>query len=202
MKINKSIPVIFFLMLSATTNAALLNRGNGMIYDNVLDVTWLADAGLARSTFNNDLDWWEAQQWSADLEYFGFTDWRLPNMDVNDDGVFADCRFLTTTENECRDNEYDYLFSQYGINKNNPGDFINIGSLHYWSGTENPVFPDLAYLLNFETGFRGTTSKITINRNALAVHDGDIAAVPLPAALWLFGFGLTGLVGFARRKKA
>ena len=30
---------------------------------------------------------------------------------------------------------------------------------------------------------------------------GDIAAVPLPAAAWLFGSGLLGLAGIARRKK-
>ena len=30
----------------------------------------------------------------------------------------------------------------------------------------------------------------------------DVAAVPVPAAVWLFGSGLIGLVGVARRKKA
>ncbi len=30
--------------------------------------------------------------------------------------------------------------------------------------------------------------------------DGTVSAVPLPAAVWLFGFGLMGLFGFARRK--
>ena len=30
----------------------------------------------------------------------------------------------------------------------------------------------------------------------------DVAAVPVPAAVWLFGSGLLGLVGVARRKKA
>ncbi|MCU7869274.1 MAG: VPLPA-CTERM sorting domain-containing protein [Candidatus Thiodiazotropha sp. (ex Lucinoma borealis)] len=30
----------------------------------------------------------------------------------------------------------------------------------------------------------------------------DVAAVPIPTAIWLFGSGLIGLVGFARRKKA
>ena len=30
----------------------------------------------------------------------------------------------------------------------------------------------------------------------------EINAVPIPAAVWLFGSGLIGLVGFARRKKA
>jgi hypothetical protein len=37
---------------------------------------------------------------------------------------------------------------------------------------------------------------------AWAVYDGDVAAVPLPAAVWLFCSGLLGLVGIARRKKA
>ena len=31
---------------------------------------------------------------------------------------------------------------------------------------------------------------------------GDLAAVPVPAAVWLFGSGLLGLVGVARRRKA
>ena len=30
----------------------------------------------------------------------------------------------------------------------------------------------------------------------------DVSAVPVPAAVWLFGSGLVGLVGVARRKKA
>jgi hypothetical protein len=29
----------------------------------------------------------------------------------------------------------------------------------------------------------------------------DVAAVPVPAAVWLFGSGLLGLIGVARRKK-
>ena len=30
----------------------------------------------------------------------------------------------------------------------------------------------------------------------------SVSAVPVPAAVWLFGSGLIGLAGFARRKKA
>lgn len=30
---------------------------------------------------------------------------------------------------------------------------------------------------------------------------GDVSSVPVPAAVWLFGSGLIGLIGFARRKK-
>jgi len=32
----------------------------------------------------------------------------------------------------------------------------------------------------------------------MAEHDGDI--VPIPAAVWLFGSGLLGLIGIARKK--
>ncbi|MBI5783055.1 MAG: VPLPA-CTERM sorting domain-containing protein, partial [Gammaproteobacteria bacterium] len=37
---------------------------------------------------------------------------------------------------------------------------------------------------------------------ALAVRPGDVAVVPVPAAVWLFGSGLLGLIGVARRKAA
>ena len=36
----------------------------------------------------------------------------------------------------------------------------------------------------------------------VCVDDCSVAAVPVPAAVWLFGSGLLGLVGVARRKKA
>ena len=88
--------------------AALVNRGDGMIYDDVLKITWLQDwnyAGLhctADDPFllecfdcppdNPDawapwcreiratMTWYEAKKWAKDLVYGGFDDWRLPTM--------------------------------------------------------------------------------------------------------------------------
>ena len=36
--------------ISASVNAALVNRGVGLIYDTVLDITWLQDAKLLDTT--------------------------------------------------------------------------------------------------------------------------------------------------------
>jgi hypothetical protein len=43
---------------------------------------------------------------------------------------------------------------------------------------------------------------VNLNAYAWAVHEGNIGAVPIPAAVWLFGSGLIGLIGAARRKKS
>ncbi len=38
------------LSVSLSVNAALYDRGNGLIYDDVLDITWLQDANYAAAT--------------------------------------------------------------------------------------------------------------------------------------------------------
>ena len=43
--------------------------------------------------------------------------------------------------------------------------------------------------------------KINLNF-AWAVHDGDVSAVPILAAVWLFGSGIVGLIGIAKHKKS
>ena len=45
-------------------------------------------------------------------------------------------------------------------------------------------------------------SGVALNLNGARVASGSISSVPIPAAVWLFGSGLLGLVGIARRKKA
>lgn len=63
--------------------ATLVDRGGGMLYDTVLDVTWLADANYAR-TSGYDADGRmalaQARDWADNLVYGGFSDWRLPTI--------------------------------------------------------------------------------------------------------------------------
>ena len=55
--------------------------------------------------------------------------------------------------------------------------------------------------LGSDSGRQNTYSK-TNNLYAWAVRSGDVSAVPVPAAIWLFGSGLLGITGIARRKAA
>ena len=84
-KIKTAVSVLFVgvmsLMGSASTQAALIDRGNGLIYDNVLDVTWAQDVALS-STLGGPgiLNWRGAKAWADQLVYRGYDDWRLPTL--------------------------------------------------------------------------------------------------------------------------
>lgn len=81
--------------------AALIDRGNGLIYDDVLDVTWLQDANYAHTSgydLDGNMSWEESNQWAENLEYAGFSDWRLTNIyDIDQDG----CNFSFTGDTDC-----------------------------------------------------------------------------------------------------
>jgi hypothetical protein len=75
-------------MFAGTSHAALSGRGNGLIYDDVLNITWLQNANLAASeTFgvsgigsNGEMNWSTANDWIAAMntaDYLGYSDWRL-----------------------------------------------------------------------------------------------------------------------------
>lgn len=67
--------------LSGTAQAALHDRGGGMIYDDALNVTWLQDANYAKTSgYDADglMTWHEATAWAEQLNINGYNDWRLP----------------------------------------------------------------------------------------------------------------------------
>jgi len=78
MKLSRLIKLTcsILLLVSIGSNAGLINRGSGMIYDDVLDITWLQNANLSGSLLN----WSSSTQWASDLTYGGYDDWRLPTL--------------------------------------------------------------------------------------------------------------------------
>ncbi|KAI5912312.1 DUF1566 domain-containing protein [Azoarcus sp. PA01] len=68
-------------------SAALFDRGGGLIYDSVLNVTWLQDANYAKTSgYDSDgrMTWSEATNWVSGLQFYDekrkvyYDDWRLP----------------------------------------------------------------------------------------------------------------------------
>lgn len=105
--------------------------------------------------------------------------------------------------------------AQAGAGLTNTGPFSNIRANYneffsefYWSATEYaPLNSIYAWDFEFGIGLQGTGNKNAGDPHyAWAVHSGDVgvavttSTVPVPAAVWLFGSGLAGLIGFTLRK--
>lgn len=194
-------------LASFSVSATLIGRlettpGSGVYqayYDTDQDITWTTDANI------NGIDGIaNHQSWVASLNIGGVTGWRLPTMDINGDGFAVNCS--AETQANCLDNELGYLAvygSPSGISPGAPGPFTNIATTGgYWSTSQSPTNSDY-WAYNFSSG-----SNIILLSEASgiawAVHDGDVgalSAVPVPAAVWLFGSGLLGLAGIGRRKQ-
>ena len=199
--------------LSFVANAALVDRGNGLIYDNTLDITWLQDANYAQTSgfdSNGLMTYDTAIAWAGGLSYSGYDDWRLPTTSYPD----PTCSLHPSSPEGtgCTGSEMGHLFEIDGISKSDPGLFLNVQPAlgeGYWSETEYSPYPVpfvAAFGFNFSPGGSfGYQTWATKSNNfyAWAVTEGDVGAsvVPIPAAVWLFGSGL-GLLGWMRRKPA
>lgn len=193
------------LLMAGTSQAILIDRGGGLIYDDVLNVTWTQTAG--DGVLRN---WADANTWAADLDFGGFSDWRLPNMDVDGNGAVEVC----ATNVDCRDNEYGHMFYQNlngalfdnktgnqlgdgGVTLNNINDIRSF----YWSGTEVALNAAGAWVFVFGDGDQVMDGKGD-NASAWAVRLGDSVRVPEVGSGLLLGLGLMGLRLARRWRKA
>jgi len=198
---------ILSLGMASTASAALVSSADGsMIYDTDLDITFLSNANTVFTsgydTSNTGrLKWTEANNWITYLNnmnggngYLGYNNWRLPTA-LNSDGS-GPCG---TTP--CPDSELGHLFYGESISFLSQPPFSNIQPDAYWANETAGTSVPYAWTFNLRTGIQDTKIA-TAEFYTLAVRDGNISTVPVPAAVWLFGSGLIGLVGIARRKKA
>lgn len=205
--------------ISFNANAALVARdldGNlataEAYYDNVADLTWLADANAAGTT----MDWLTANSWAAGLDINGVTGWRLP-VTLQPDPTCSSQNTLNgaSSGSNCTGSEMGNLF--YNVLGGTSGGaisathnanyylFSNIQDSGYWSATAFAPNPNNTTSWVFSFGIGGQeVSSNGAGHYAWAVQSGDVGAavVPIPAAAWLFGSGLLGLIGVGRHKKA
>lgn len=156
---------VALLALAGTAQAALTDRGGGMIYDNTLNLTWLSDMNYAKTSgYSEDgvaadgsMTWVAANNWADNLVYGGYDDWRLPKLNPVD----ATCSYTVPNGGvplqyygfNCTGGEMSHLFivdlgstpcgGVYGRPDHVPG---SCGS---WDRQSAPVYDPAIQLANF-----------------------------------------------------
>ncbi len=104
--------MLLFLGTAGISGATLWDRGEGLIYDDVLDITWLQDANYAQTSgydTSGEMTWNEANAWVESLVYSGYNDWRLPET-------------LPVAGGDTYNHAYSYIgATDRGYNKSAPG---------------------------------------------------------------------------------
>lgn len=127
-KVKTSILLLIVLVFfSMPANAALIDRGTGMIYDTEIGITWLQDAHYAvTSGYTEDgrMSWNEAIAWADQLNYDGFTDWRLPKAIPVNGSTFN----FETSYNGTTDRGYNNTTSELGHLF-----YVTLGNIGYYA---------------------------------------------------------------------
>jgi len=221
--------LLVLLLACGSAHAALLSRAGGQAYyDDVLNITWLANANLADTNdfgvaginASGTMNWTTVQSWIGAMNaanYLGTSTWRLPTIiDTGTSGcnyayTGTDCGYnVDLSTSEMAHMFYSTLGNvaycttggscpQPGWGLSNTGPFSNLQPNLYWSGSTYAPEPSLAWIFLFNYGTQGYNLKSS-GFYAWAVSPGDaLVPVPVPGAVWLFGSAL-GLMGLVRRK--
>jgi hypothetical protein len=179
------------LLLAGTAQAALQDRdldGDGQtdaFYDTDLDITWLRDANV-----NGSMNWDTAVAWVGTFSFGGVNDWRLP---ASDACIFS----FNCTGSEMGHLWYTELGNVAGGPLTNAGDFQNLQSFVYWSGTPSSR-PLNSILFRTDDGWQAYDRQ-GLELYAMAVRDGDVPALPERGTCALM---LAGLAGLTLRRRA
>lgn len=205
------------LLAAVPGQAALHIRGGGtMVYDDVLNVTWAADAGPVFG----DVD--AARAYAAGLTLGGFSDWRLPS--ITNVGTSTICFGYGCAQSELGYMHYvnfgtgPNAFTFGGPNAANIALFTNYAGANLFAVAENftatnaganppascvmtPGLESCTWLFRND-GLNSYGGKVQPFK-AWVLRDGDVAgpAVPEPSAwaLLILGFGMTGAAMRHRR---
>jgi hypothetical protein len=190
----------------------IISANNGVIHDTANNFDngsyTLSSQDFTSQPSFGGVKWWAAQAFIAYLNstnYQGYNDWRLPTTLQPDpscsiqDGA-SSAGFL------CTGSELGHMYYKDlgGSARSNP--LISNLQSGYWSNTEFINDPSSAWMFvpgnDFfsQSGIQVNSPK-TSYMYIWAVRTGDIASVPVPAAVWLFASGIMACLGFSKRRR-
>ena len=191
MKIKNAVLAGVVALAFGNAQAALYDRGGGLIYDDDLDMTW-------SNTFGGAMTWSAAQEWivalnasNAGTGYLGYKDWRLPRSDT--------CLGWSCTGSEMGHLWYVELGNPAGGPMLNTGDFENLQSFGYYSSTVWEANPNGVMAFRTGEGYQGGDDRSN-PYYAMTVRDGDVPSIPEPETYALMLAGLAGLAMATRRR--
>lgn len=130
---------ILILMPCLCFSSDFTDNGDGTITDNKTGLMWMQETAphphLSGSL--HQMNWKDALSYCENLEYAGYSDWRLPNIKELDSIVD------NSTYNPAIDTNF----------------FPDTMSLYYWSSTTSSHYTGNAWLVDFYSGFGSNSGK-------------------------------------------
>ena len=174
---------IFLLVMPSLSIAALYDRGGGLIYDDVKDITWLQNGNYAEASgYDSDglMGWDQHKVWVNNLSFGGYNDWRLPtvgrnpvqgpNQTVGELGHMFYNNMGGTAGNEIS-GDVSFIDARTGATVY----FIDVQGSNYFYNEESSTYPTHAWAQRFNDGNQHIHPKGTY-RYSWPVRDGDVNA--------------------------
>jgi hypothetical protein len=187
------------------------------VYDKALNLTWLA------SVASTQVEWTTADAWARTLQVGGYGGWRLPTVNPT-----SSCTYSAAGGTDCGVNinvfdpasgkvasEVAHLWyitlgnnaepgtgmlMQKGWGLSNTAQFLTMTDATLLWSNAYAADTTLAWYFDLGLGTQNVGRKY-FSMSALAVHDGDVAAVPEASALGMGLAGLAVVLGLGRTLK-
>lgn len=198
--------------------SAVIAASGGVIHDTPNGYDTVPNSGTHVLDANDfqaaggGLSWWGAQAWVHYLNVIGYggsTQWALPTTvdSPSSNGGSGGSAAPPTSSSQLAQLFYGGLGQRagFGIDTIHTGAYALFSNLQvngvYWSATESSANFANAWSYGPGSGYQIADAKYAAD-SAIAVTNGQLAAVPLPGSAWLLGSSLLGLAGVVGRRAA
>ena len=187
-------------------------------YDTVLNITWLADADIAKTRGEANegrKNWGDAVAYATALNVFGVTGWRLPKVLPRDGSTVynttftnngsSDRGYATTGIGWGTTSELGHMFyvtlGNSAFSLTNTAPFSQLAANDYWTGQPLGRLATTGFFFNTGIGLQDTAS-LAFTYKTWAVRDGDISApIPEPQTYALMLAGLAAIGVWVKRRR-